>query len=90
LPPLALIALCSVLFYWRLGVTPLEDFDEAYYAEGARAMLRRGDLGTPYFNGQPFLLKPVLIYWVIAASFRLFGVTEFAARAPAAFLGLSV
>ncbi len=85
--PLALIVLCSVLYFWRLGVTPLEDFDEAYYAEGAREMLARADLGTPYFNGQPFLLKPALIYWIIAAAFHTLGPTEFAARVSSAFLG---
>ena len=49
--PLVLLALCGVLYFWRLGVTPLEDFDEAYYAIGAREMLARHDLGTPYMNG---------------------------------------
>jgi len=88
--PLALLALCGALYFWRLGLTPLEDFDEAYYAEGAREMLARRDLGTPYFNGQPFLLKPVLIYWMIAAAFRLFGPTEFAARVGSACLGTAV
>jgi 4-amino-4-deoxy-L-arabinose transferase-like glycosyltransferase len=83
--PLALLALCALLLFWRLGVTPLDDFDEAYYAEGAREMIERGDLGTPYYNGQPFLLKPILIYWLIAGAFRLFGVNEFAARSVSAF-----
>ncbi len=82
--------LCAVLYFWRLGLTPLEDFDEAYYAAGAREMLARGDLGTPYYNGAPFLLKPILIYWIIAASFRFLGTTEFAARAPSAFLGTAI
>ena len=85
-----LLALCLVLFTWRLSATPLEDFDEAYYAEGAREMLERGDLLTPYYNGKPFLLKPVLIYWLIAGAFSFFGVTEFAARAGSAFLGTVV
>ena len=83
--PLLLLVLCATLFFWRLGITPLDDFDEAYYAEGAREMLERGDLGTPYYNGQPFLLKPILIYWLIAAAFRIFGHTEFAARSVSAF-----
>ncbi len=82
--PLLLLALCAALFFWRLGATPLDDFDEAYYAEGAREMLERGDLGTPYYNGRPFLLKPILIYWLIAAAFRLLGPTEFAARSVSA------
>ncbi len=85
LPVLALIALCAALYFWRLGMTPLDDFDEAYYAEGAREMLQRGDFGTPYYNGQPFLLKPILIYWLIAGAFRLLGTTEFAARSVSAF-----
>jgi 4-amino-4-deoxy-L-arabinose transferase-like glycosyltransferase len=88
--PLVLLLLCVLLFGWRLGVTPLEDFDEAYYAEGAREMLARGDLLTPYYNGQPFLLKPILVYWLIAAGFSGFGVTEFAARVGSAFLGTLV
>ena len=88
--PLALVALCGLLLFWRLGVTPLDDFDEAYYAEGAREMLERGDLGTPYYNGQPFLLKPILIYWLTAGAFRVFGVTEFAARSVSAFFATIV
>ncbi len=82
--PLALLALCATLFFWRLGVTPLDDFDESYYAEGAREMVERGDLWIPYFNGEPFLLKPVLVFWLNAAAFRVLGTTEFAARAPSA------
>ena len=47
----------------------------------------RGDFLTPYFNGQVFMQKPPLIYWQIAAAFKLLGQTEFAARAGSAFLG---
>ncbi len=79
-----------MLYFWRLGLTPLDDFDEAYYAAGAREMLARGDLGIPYFNGQPFLLKPILVYWLIAAAFRFLGESELAARLPFASLALLV
>lgn len=88
--PLILLVACGALYSWRLGLTPLKDFDEAYYAAGAREMLARGDLGTPYFNGQPFLLKPILIYWLMAAALRLFGPTEFATRLGSAFWGVVV
>ena len=53
-------------------------------------MLMRGELGTAYFNGQPFLLKPILIYWMIAAAFRLLCQTEFAARVASAFLAIAL
>ena len=85
-----LLALCAALLFWRLGLIPLDDFDEAYYAEGAREMLERGDFGTPYYNGQPFLLKPILIYWLNAAAFNLFGITEFAARSVSAFFATAI
>jgi 4-amino-4-deoxy-L-arabinose transferase-like glycosyltransferase len=81
---------CGVLYFWRLGLTPLDDFDEAYYAAGAREMLERGDLLTPYYNGQPFLLKPVLIFWLTAAAFRIFGTDEFAARSVSAFFAAAI
>ena len=50
---LLLLTLCGTLYFWRLGAAPLKDFDEAYYAAGAREMLQRGDLGIPFFNGHP-------------------------------------
>ncbi|MBE9566745.1 MAG: hypothetical protein IMF16_08340 [Proteobacteria bacterium] len=52
-PVLLLLTLCGTLYFWRLGAAPLKDFDEAYYAAGAREMLQRGDLGAPFFNGRP-------------------------------------
>lgn len=61
------------------------DYDEAYYAQPALHMVESGDWVTPYANGIRFLEKPPLLYWVTAASFRLFGINEFALRLPTAF-----
>jgi 4-amino-4-deoxy-L-arabinose transferase-like glycosyltransferase len=54
----------------------------------ARAMLQTGDWVTPRLYGQPWFEKPVLYYWAAAAAFRLFGVSEFAARLPSALAAL--
>jgi 4-amino-4-deoxy-L-arabinose transferase-like glycosyltransferase len=51
-------------------------------------MLQTGDWVTPRLYGQPWFEKPVLYYWAAAAAFRLFGVSEFAARLPSALAAL--
>jgi 4-amino-4-deoxy-L-arabinose transferase-like glycosyltransferase len=67
-----------------LGAFGLVGPDDPRYAFIARAMLQSGDWVTPRLYGHPWFEKPVLHYWTAAAAFRLFGVTEFAARLPSA------
>jgi 4-amino-4-deoxy-L-arabinose transferase-like glycosyltransferase len=43
-------------------------------------MVERGDLLVPHYRGQPFFDKPALTYWLMAASFDLFGFTPAAGR----------
>jgi 4-amino-4-deoxy-L-arabinose transferase-like glycosyltransferase len=71
------------LFPW-LGTTPLFDEDEGYFSEVSREMAVSGNYLTAYLNGKPEYDKPVLTYWTQAASFKLFGFNEFAARFPSA------
>jgi 4-amino-4-deoxy-L-arabinose transferase-like glycosyltransferase len=62
--------------------------DEPRYASIARAMARTGDWITPRLWGHPWFEKPVLYYWSAAASFRLFGESDWAARLPVALAAL--
>lgn len=74
-----------------LGLYPLMDNTEARYAEIARVMAASGDWITPWFDtGVPFWGKPPLSFWTTAASFKLFGVNEFAARLPHLLAALAV
>lgn len=77
---LALLILSGTLFFFRLGTPGLFDADEPAYAQAAREMLETGDWITPHFNGRPRFDKPILFYWLITLSYRVFGVTEFAVR----------
>ncbi|HTQ78452.1 MAG TPA: glycosyltransferase family 39 protein [Thermoanaerobaculia bacterium] len=61
--------------------------DEPTGAAVGRAMLATGDLVVPRLNGQPFLEKPPLYWWVQVLSFRAFGVSPAAARLPSALFG---
>ncbi len=82
-----LILICSYLFFLRLGKLALTDPDETFYAETAREMSARDEWVTPYLYGKPQFEKPILFYWLVEASFKAFGVNEFAARLPSAVLG---
>jgi 4-amino-4-deoxy-L-arabinose transferase-like glycosyltransferase len=82
---LLLVAFCGFLFFYGLGAFGLVGADEPRYAQVAREMLDRSDWVTTTLQGKPWLEKPVLYYWQAMLSFRAFGVTDEAARVPAAF-----
>src|SRR5688572_31778083 len=88
---LALLLAAAVLPYFlNLGVSSIWDANEAFYAQTPREMMTAGDYVTPSFNFQLRMNKPVLSYWNVAASYRLFGVSERSERLPIALGGLAI
>ena len=86
---IVLLFLATALFYfYGLGHLPFVGPDEPRYAQVAREMFLRHDLVTPTLGGHLWFEKPALLYWMIMAGYRLFGVSEWAARLPAAISGL--
>jgi len=88
IPFVLLLVLAAAIFLGGLGRLPLFGRDESLYAEAAREMAASGDWVTPRVNGGAFFEKPPLYYWMAAASYRVFGVSPFAARLPAALAGI--
>lgn len=86
---LLLLLAAVLLFFAGLGRLPLIEPDEGRNAEVAREMLSSGDWLTPHFNTLTYLDKPVVYFWLVAASFKLWGVTEWAARFPSAVMALA-
>ncbi|MFS2018537.1 ArnT family glycosyltransferase, partial [Massilia sp. CT11-108] len=82
--PVLLAAAVWLGLFYNLGAIPLFDVDEGAFGEATREMLVRGDYVSTWLNGQPRFDKPILIYWLQAASVRLFGLDEFALRLPSA------
>ncbi|MDR1978045.1 MAG: glycosyltransferase family 39 protein [Synergistaceae bacterium] len=76
----ALTALILFSYFFGLGGHGLIDPDEGRYAEIPREMLETGDFVTPRLNYVKYFEKPVLHYWLTAASFAALGQNEFAAR----------
>lgn len=81
-----LLAVCFFTLFYGLGSFGLVGADEPRYAQIAREMLARNDWVTPVLNGTPWLEKPVLYYWGAMVSYSVFGVSDWAARLPTAFL----
>jgi 4-amino-4-deoxy-L-arabinose transferase-like glycosyltransferase len=73
-----------VCYFSHLGAIGFVGPDEPRYAWIARAMAETGDWITPRLYGNPWFEKPPLYYWGAALSFKLFGVSEAAARLPSA------
>jgi len=63
--------------------SPLQEPQEARYAEIPRQMLAEGRFIVPVLHGQAYYDKPPLFYWLVMGSYRLFGVHDWAARLAA-------
>jgi 4-amino-4-deoxy-L-arabinose transferase-like glycosyltransferase len=85
---LLFLLLCRVV---SMCFIPLNDVSEARYGEIARKMLETGNWITLLHDYNiPFWAKPPLSTWLSAASMKLFGVNEFAARFPGLLLSIAV
>lgn len=86
------LALASSVLLPLLGHKLLTDWDEGIYAEVSREMLGGGWRGwiVPHWNGKIWFDKPPLTLWITAVFFRVFGVTEFWARAGSALSGVAI
>jgi len=74
---LAVAALAAALYVWHLDRPGYSD-TEGMFAEPAREMVVTGDWVTPRMNGEPFLTKPPLAYWLAASVMAVAGPTEWA------------
>jgi 4-amino-4-deoxy-L-arabinose transferase-like glycosyltransferase len=68
---------------------PLMEDDEGLHAAIAQEMVERGDWVVPRLMGEPFLDKPILYFWLQAASVAAFGASEFAVRLPGTLTALA-
>lgn len=82
---LLLLAVPAFFFLWKLSAFGLIGADEPRYAQVAREMLMRHDWVTPTLGGTPWLEKPPLYYWQAMVAYKLFGVSDWAARLPSVF-----
>lgn len=79
------------LFAWNF---PITDTVESNYALSAVNMLQHQSYLSPMIYDQYWYDKPIFTYWLLMASFNLFGISDFTARLPfilcAAFNGMFI
>jgi 4-amino-4-deoxy-L-arabinose transferase-like glycosyltransferase len=85
---LAAILLVCALYLGNLTGMGMVSTDEPRYAAIGRAMAATGDWITPRLWGHPWFEKPALLYWMIAAGFKLGLGPDLAPRLPVALLSL--
>ncbi|MBZ5645341.1 MAG: glycosyltransferase family 39 protein [Acidobacteriia bacterium] len=85
---LCLLVLSAGLYIGTAGKPALDDEDvDAAHAMVSQEMLQRHDFVVPYMDGLRYLIRPPMHFWLVAASYKLLGESEFATRLP---LGLAV
>jgi 4-amino-4-deoxy-L-arabinose transferase-like glycosyltransferase len=77
-----LIGLWLVIYVAGIFTPPLLDDVDTIHAEAAREMLLRHDWVTLYTNGLRYLEKAPLMYWGLAASYEVFGISDWSTRLP--------
>ncbi len=80
----ALAIVFAAVYCGSLFSPALLDDADSTHAEAAREMFVSGDYVTLHVNGVRYLEKAPLPYWLVAISYHIFGVNEFASRLPMA------
>lgn len=83
-----LLAVLAAFFFLNLNGYLLFDHDEGAFSEATRGMFERHDFITTWLNDRVRFDKPILIYWLQAASISVFGHEVWAFRLPSALAGL--
>ncbi len=79
-----LVVLAAIVHIGTAGWSDIHNGAEGHYASAARDMFRTGDWVPPHDVASRVSHEPPLVYWLLAGSFQLFGVSATAARLPIA------
>lgn len=78
---IAALAIATFVLFSALAMRPPTGSD-ARYVEAAREMVESRDWVVPHLAHVPYFEKPILAYWLAAASQAVFGISPLAARLP--------
>ena len=81
------LVFCFAALTYNLDGVPPYHSDENYYVESTRNMVESGDYLTPIYQDKKRFAKPILYYWLMSVSYKIFGVSLVSARLTSAFFG---
>lgn len=87
---IVLLIIAAFICFYQLGSGFFENWDEAWYAEVTKQMLKNHNPIVLYWNGKVFFDKTPLNFWLDAVSAIIFGLNEFAIRLPSAISGFVI
>jgi len=83
-----LVVGCISFFGFNLGSLSYLKGDENYYFQSARRMISDHDWVTPRYHHHIRFEKPPFYYWLVAGSFKIFGVSWPVARFSSVLFGM--
>jgi 4-amino-4-deoxy-L-arabinose transferase-like glycosyltransferase len=86
---LLLSFMAALLYTFGSARLPFLGSDEPRYAQVAKEMLQSREYLLPRLAGLPWYEKPVMLYWLLICSYKIFGVSEFSSRLPSALAALT-
>ena len=84
LAPLILFLLTAAIYIGCAATPALIDEADCGHAIASRELLHTGDWAVLHINGVRWLEKPPLLFWIVAASYRVLGQSTFSTRLPTA------
>jgi 4-amino-4-deoxy-L-arabinose transferase-like glycosyltransferase len=82
LAALSLVVVWAAIYMVDLSRPPLLDDVDSVHAEAGREMVLRNDWVTIYTNGVRYMEKAPMLFWSVAASYKIFGIGAWSARLP--------
>ncbi|UCE03562.1 MAG: glycosyltransferase family 39 protein [Candidatus Latescibacterota bacterium] len=84
------VVAAAALFSANMHHLSLPPLDDCFYARKGVEMAERGASFTVTWNQHPNHQNPPLQFWILGASFTLFGENDFAARLPSLLMALGI
>ena len=86
----ATVIIAAIVFFWGLGSMDLLSLNEGRRALAIQEMVSSGNWLLPHLNGELYLTKPPLLYWLSSSLAFIWGVNEWTLRLPSALAAIAV
>lgn len=86
----ATVIIAAIVFFWGLGSMDLLSLNEGRRALAIQEMVSSGNWLLPHLNGELYLTKPPLLYWLSSSLALIWGVNEWTLRLPSALAAIAV
>lgn len=87
---IVLLFYAAVTIFGGIWVKDISTANEGQRAYPPIEMLQTGDWVVPRLNGEDYLKKPPLLYWQIALTYKVLGISPFTARLTSGLAGIGI